>query len=68
MPEEMPYKTTLVCKFKEKEVGRIAATAVNAEAYITELANHYGELQIDHEHDENAGMLANLHGGGNRKL
>ena len=62
-----PYKTMLVLKHDGKEVGRVPATAPNAEAYITELGRHYGDLQIDYVPDETAGLLAGLcsrpHGG-----
>lgn len=53
-----PNKTILICKFEGKEVGRIAASAKNAEAYVTELGKHYGELQIDYEEDNNAWLSA----------
>ena len=32
-----PYKTILVLKHNDREVGRIPATAANVESYITEL-------------------------------
>lgn len=53
-PPLQPSTTILVCKHKGREVGRIAATAPNAEAYLTELARHYGLLEVDYERDENA--------------
>jgi len=57
-----PYKTMCVVKHNGKEVGRIPATAPTAEAYITELVRHYGDVNVDYVHDENAGLLAALHG------
>jgi len=59
--QQDPYKTILVCRHNGKEVGRIPATAHNAEAYMTELAKHYGGLEVDYVKDENAGLLAMLH-------
>lgn len=56
-----PEKTILVCKYKGKEVGRIPATAPNAEAYMTELARHCGGLDVDYVPDETGGLLAALH-------
>jgi len=56
-----PYKTICVCKHKGKEVGRIPATAKNAEQYMTELARQYGDLQVDYEEDKTGGLLAMLH-------
>lgn len=53
-----PYKTVLVCKHQGCEVGRIPATAPNAQAYMQELASHYGGLEVEYVHDENAGLLA----------
>jgi hypothetical protein len=57
-----PHKTILVCKHNGKEVGRIPATAPNAEAYMTELARHYGKLEVEYVPDETGGLLAMLHG------
>lgn len=59
--QQDPYKTMLVCKHDGKEVGRIPATAPNASAYMQELATHYGQLEVEYVHDENAGLLAQLH-------
>lgn len=56
-----PHKTILVCKHNGKEVGRIPATAPNAEAYMTELARFYRGLEIDYVRDETGGLLAMLH-------
>lgn len=68
MGEEMnPYKTMCICKHNGKEVGRIPATAVTAPDYISELASHYGSLEVEYVYDKNAGLLAELHGG-NRYL
>lgn len=57
-----PYKTMCVVKHNGKEVGRIPATAKNAEAYITGLVEFYKEVSVDYVHDENAGFLASLRG------
>lgn len=58
-----PYKTDCVCKHEGREVGRIAATAPNAETYITALASEYGELQIEYvERDTSVGLLGGLFG------
>jgi hypothetical protein len=57
-----PRKTMLAVKHNGKEVGRIPATAPNAEAYITELVLHYREASVEYVHDENASFLAALHG------
>lgn len=53
-----PYKVMCVCKVNGKEVGRIAAAAKNAEAYMTELARHYGSLQVEYVEDATAAMLS----------
>lgn len=55
-----PYKTILVLKHNGKEVGRIPATAPNANTYITELVRFYGACQIDYEPDETEGLFAML--------
>lgn len=55
-----PHKTICVCYHNGKEVGRIAATARNASAYMTELASVYGDLQVDYEEDPTGGLLAFL--------
>ena len=57
-----PYKTILVAKHNGREVGRIAATARNASAYLETLARQYGGLQVEAEEDETAGLLAGLFG------
>ena len=56
-----PYKTICVVKHKGKEVGRIPATAPNAEAYITELVRHYKEVEVEYVPDETGGLLALLY-------
>lgn len=61
-PQMNPYKTMCVVKHNGKEVGRIAATAPNAAAYIDELAAHYKEVTVDYVYDEHAGMLGELFG------
>lgn len=59
--QDDPYKTMCVVKHDGKEVGRIPATAPNAEAYISELASFYHGVDVDYVHDENAVFLAELH-------
>lgn len=56
-----PYKTMCVCKHGGREVGRIPATAPNAEAYMESLRKIYGQIDVDYVHDRNAGLLAALH-------
>ena len=53
-----PHKTMCVCKHNGTEVGRIAATAPNAEAYMTELARFYGKLEVDYVEDATAAMVS----------
>lgn len=65
MPEVTPmnpHTTILVGKYNGREVGRIPATAPNAEEYMRELVSHYGKLEIDYEKDPTDGLLAMLHG------
>ena len=50
----------LVIKHEGREVGRIAATAHNASAYVQGLASHYKQVEVDYVYDENAGLLAML--------
>ena len=52
-----PNKTICVVKHEGKEVDRIPASADNASDYITELAKHYGDVQVDYEHNEDAGVF-----------
>jgi hypothetical protein len=40
-----PHKTILILKHDGKEVGRVAATAPNANEYMEELGRHYKEIQ-----------------------
>lgn len=63
MAEKMmdPNKTVCVVKNSAgKEVGRIAATAKNAEAYITELGRCYGSVTIDYIEDADYAMVSRL--------
>ena len=55
-----PESTMLVLKHNGKEVGRIAATASNANDYTTEMARHYKDLQIDYEENKDAAMISRL--------
>ena len=57
-----------VIKHNGKEVGKVPACAVNAEAYINELASHYGSLNIEYVYDRNAAFLAAMHGGVRRDI
>lgn len=56
-----PDKTILVCKHNGKEVGRIPATAPNAEKYLETMTQIYGFLQVDYEPDLTGGLLSELH-------
>lgn len=56
-----PHKTICVVKHGDKEVGRIPASAPNAEAYIAELIRHYGNCHVDYVPDQTGGLLAMLH-------
>lgn len=64
MPESIkqldPYKTVCVCKHAGTEVGRIAAAAANAEAYMTELARCYGGLEVEYIEDATYAMVSQL--------
>ncbi len=61
MPEMLdPHKTILVCKHDGKEVGRVRATAPNAEAYQVELVRHYGHIEVDYEEDPTAGLFVDF--------
>lgn len=51
-----PNKTICVVKHKGREVGRIPATA-KAEAYITELARHYGDVEVEYVEDESVSKI-----------
>jgi hypothetical protein len=57
-----PNKTILVCKHEGREVGRIAATAPNASAYVQTLAEHYKSMTVDYVRDENAWLFAAMRG------
>lgn len=60
-PEQKPLdpnKVICVCKHNGKEVGRIAAKASNAEAYMTELVRHYGDVQVEYVEDADAAMVS----------
>jgi hypothetical protein len=53
--------TICVCRVDGKEVGRIPASAPNADAYISELARHHKTMTVDYEQDRNAWLLTALH-------
>jgi hypothetical protein len=56
-----PYRTKLVVKHNGTKVGEIPAMAPNAEAYMTELARFYGNIEVEYIEDRNAGLMAMLH-------
>ena len=47
-------------KHEGREVGRVAATASNAEAYMTELARHYGHLDVEYIEDADAATISRM--------
>lgn len=61
-----PYKTVCVCKHEGVEVGRIAATAANASAYIDGLTRQYGSLTVDYVEDATYAMVSSLLSGRRR--
>ena len=63
-----PHTTILVVKHNGKEVGRMPATAPNANEHLADLARHYlaesehpGEITVDYEPDPTGGFLVLLH-------
>lgn len=53
-----PDNVMLVVKHNNVEVGRIAATAPNANEYLTGMAAFYGEvLTVDYVEDATAAMV-----------
>lgn len=56
-----PHKTILVLRHKGREVGRIPATADNANDYLAEMAVTYKELTVDYEPTGFGGLLVMLH-------
>ena len=58
-----PAKTICVVKHNGKEVGRIAATAPNASAYITGLVQRHREgVTVDYEENATEAMVSRLFG------
>lgn len=55
-----PSKTILVIKRDSREVGRIAATAPNAEAYIAEIIRSGGNVTVDYIEDELEAQMSRL--------
>lgn len=56
-----PENVVLVVKNKDgREIGRIAAIAPNATAYLNELAQHYKEMSVDYEEDKDYAMLSRI--------
>lgn len=59
-PQLDPYKVMCVCKHNGREVGKVAAAASNAEAYITELVRHYGDIEVEYVEDATAAMVSQM--------
>jgi len=55
-----PHKTILILKHDGKEVGRVAATAPNANEYMEELGRHYKEITVDEIEDADAAMISRM--------
>lgn len=52
-----PYSVMCVITHEGKEVGRIAAAAHNAEAYLTDMTKRYGSISVEYVEDSNAAMI-----------
>lgn len=52
-----PYSVMCIVKHDGKEVGRVAATAHNAEVYLTEMAQQYGSINVDYVEDSTAARI-----------
>lgn len=59
-PPLNPHSVICVCKHDGKEVGRIAATAPNAEAYMTELTRCYGSLEVEYVEDPDGAIISRM--------
>jgi hypothetical protein len=55
-----PYKVMCVVTHEGREVGRIAASAPNAPAYLDELARFYGTLSVEYVEDPTAAMISRI--------
>ena len=56
-----PHSTVLVVKNTDgREVGRIAATAPNANTYLQELARTYKKISVDYVQDEDYAMVSRM--------
>lgn len=56
-----PQKVVCVVKKDGKEIGRVAATAPNAIAYVDNLVRHHGNCSIEYVEDEDeAAILRNF--------
>ena len=55
-----PANTVCVVKHEGREVGRVAATAANASAYIQELTSHYKNVTVDYIEDADAAMIGRM--------
>jgi hypothetical protein len=60
MNELDPKKTICVCKVDGREVGRIPATASNANQYLTDMALRHNGMVVDYEEDP-MGLQSSLH-------
>lgn len=56
-PPLNPSLVICVIKHDGKEVGRVAAAAHNARAYITELSRQYESITIDHVENSTEAMI-----------
>ena len=55
-----PNNTMCIVKHDGKEVGRIAATAFNAELYMKSLVKVHGSVTIDYIEDETSVMISRM--------
>lgn len=55
-----PSRVICVIKHNGREVGRVAATAPNASAYIQEMATAYGGCQVEYVEDADAAMISRM--------
>lgn len=52
-----PYSVMCVITHDGKEVGRVAAAAHNAEAYLTDMAKRHGSISVEYVEDSTAAMI-----------
>lgn len=61
VPDMNPNNVILVIKDTNgKEVGRIAATSSNANAYLNNLQQQYGEITVDYVEDKEGAAISRL--------